>query len=45
MTESSKAELFELVEENVFRVIWTDENGEQQEEILPYMVSGGPDTY
>ncbi len=43
MTESSKAELFELVEENVFRSIWTDENGEQQEEILPYMVSGGPD--
>ncbi len=43
ITESSKAELFELVEENVFRAIWTDENGEQQEKILPYMVSGGPD--
>jgi hypothetical protein len=43
MTESSKAELFELVEENVFRAIWTDENGEQREEILPYMISGGPD--
>ena len=45
MTESSKVELFELVEENVFRAIWTDENDEQQEEILPYMISGGPDIY
>lgn len=34
LTKTSKEELVELLEENVFRATWIDENGQQHEKVL-----------